>query len=178
MHVVLNSLSRSEKLTAQRKKAKSSANATDIKSSTINFSLNILIFLLITVIIYLSYSIFIKLTQDPLVDLSTIKKETPSDIIQAEVMNGCGVNGVADRFTDYLRDHNIDIVKIGNYIQFDIDETLIIDRIGNKSNAEQVAEILGVKKGNVITQLNDDYFVDVTIVIGRDYFEQTPIVKE
>lgn len=165
-------------MTAKRKTNSNPGNPTDIKSSTINFSLNILIFLLVTVIIYLSYSIFIKLTKEPVVDLSAIKKETPSDIIQAEVMNGCGVNGVADRFTDYLRDHHVDIVKIGNYIQFDIDQTMVIDRIGNKANAEKVAELLGVEKGNVITQLNDDYFVDVTIVIGRDYFKQTPIKKE
>ena len=164
-------------ITKRKKKTKIDQSA-DIRISTINFSLNILIFLLITVIIYLSYSIFIKPTKEPAIDLSAIKKETPSDIIQVEVMNGCGVNGIADRFTDYLRDYNVDVVKIGNYIQSDIDETIVIDRIGNKANADKVAEILGVLKGNAITQLNDDYFVDVTVVIGRDYFKQTPIKKE
>jgi len=164
-------------ITKRKKKTKIDQSA-DIRISTINFSLNILIFLLITVIIYLSYSIFIKLTKEPAIDLSATKKETPSDIIQVEVMNGCGVNGIADRFTDYLRDYNVDVVKIGNYIQSDIDETIVIDRIGNKANADKVAEILGVLKGNAITQLNDDYFVDVTVVIGRDYFKQTPIKKE
>ena len=164
-------------ITKRKKKTKIDQSA-DIRISTINFSLNILIFLLITVIIYLSYSIFIKLTIEPAIDLSSIKKETPSDIIQVEVMNGCGVNGIADRFTDYLRDYNVDVVKIGNYIQSNIDETIVIDRIGNKANADKVAEILGVLKGNAITQLNDDYFVDVTVVIGRDYFKQTPIKKE
>ena len=150
----------------------------DIRTPTINFSLNILIFLLVTVIIYLSYSIFIKLTNESVVDLSSIKKGIPSDIIQVEVMNGCGVNGVADRFTDYLRDNKVDVVKIGNFVQFDIDETMVIDRIGNKANADKVADILGVAQNNVITQINDDYFVDVTIVIGRNYFKQTPIIKE
>jgi len=164
-------------ITKRKKKTKIDQSA-DIRISTINFSLNILIFLLITVIIYLSYSIFIKLTKEPAIGLSAIKKEAPSDIIQVEVMNGCGVNGIADRFTDYLRDYNVDVVKIGNYIQSNIDETIVIDRIGNKANAEKVAEILGVLKGNAITQLNDDYFVDVTVVIGRDYFKQTPIKKE
>ena len=165
-------------MTTKRKKKTKIDQSADIRISTINFSLNILIFLLITVIIYLSYSIFIKLTKEQAIDLSTLKKETPSDIIQVEVMNGCGVSGVADRFTDYLRDHNVDVVKIGNYIQFDIDETMVIDRMGNKANADKVAEILGVLKGNAITQKNDDYFVDVSVVIGRDYFKQTPIKKE
>jgi len=165
-------------LTAKRRTKPKANPPADVRTSTINFSLNILIFLLVTVIIYLTYSIFIKLTKEPVVDLSAIKKDTPSDIIQVEVLNGCGVNGVADRFTDYLRENNVDVVKIGNYVQFDIDETMVIDRIGNKANADKVGEILGVKKSNVITQINNDYFVDVTIVIGRDYFKQTPITKE
>lgn len=165
-------------MTTKRRTTTKVNKPADIRTPTINFSLNILIFLLITVIIYLSYSIFIKLTKESVVDLSSIKKEVPSDIIQAEVMNGCGVNGVADRFTDYLRDNKVDVVKIGNYVQFDIDETMVIDRIGNRANADKVAEVLGVAKGNVISQINDDYFVDVTIVIGRNYFNQTPIIKE
>jgi len=165
-------------LTTNRKKKTKIDQPADIRISTINFSLNILIFLLITVIIYLSYSIFIKLTKEPAIDLSAIKKESPSDIIQVEVLNGCGVSGIADLFTDYLRDHHIDVVNIANYNQFNIDETMVIDRIGNKANADKVAEILGVPKGHAITQINDDYFVDVTVVIGRDYFKQTPIKKE
>jgi len=94
------------------------------------------------------------------------------------VLNGCGVSGVADRFTDFLRANDIDVVKTGNYIQFDIDETIVIDRIGNKSNALYVANLLNVKEGNAITQINNDYFVDVTVIIGRNYFKQSPIKKD
>jgi hypothetical protein len=72
----------------------------------------------------------------------------------------------------------VDVVKTGNYIQFDIDETIVIDRIGNKANSDYVAELLNVKKGNSITQINNDYFVDVTVIIGRNYFKQSPIKKE
>jgi len=101
-----------------------------------------------------------------------------SEIIQVEVLNGCGVSGIADRFTDYLRENNVDVVETGNYIQFDIDETIVIDRIGNKANSDYVAELLNVRQANSITQINSDYFVDVTLIIGRDYFKQTPIKKE
>lgn len=102
----------------------------------------------------------------------------PSEIIQAEVLNGCGVNGIADRFTDFLRANYVDVVKTGNYIQFDMDETIVIDRMGNKANALKVAEVLGVKDGKAIQQLNNDYFVDVTIIIGRDYHKLKPIKQE
>ena len=151
---------------------------TNIKASVNSFVLNILIFLLLTVIIYLSYSLFIKLNNSEVTEIELRDNGKRAEIIQVEVLNGCGVSGIADRFTDYLRANDVDVVKTGNYIQFDIDETIVIDRIGNKVNSDYVAELLSVKLGNSITQINNDYFVDVTVIIGRDYFKQTPIKKE
>lgn len=163
-----------------KKKSKKSNNYTnaDLKSTTINFSLNILIFLLLGVILYLSYSVFIKLTGNENIELIDKERGMPSEIIQAEVLNGCGVNGIADRFTDFLRANYVDVVKTGNYMQFDMDETIVVDRMGNKANALKVAEVLGVKESKAIQQLNNDYFVDVTIIIGRDYHKLKPIKQE
>ncbi|MBU0472705.1 MAG: LytR C-terminal domain-containing protein [Bacteroidetes bacterium] len=149
-----------------------------ITASMNNYMLNILIFLLLTVIIYLGYSLFIKFSNNSKSEIDIRTTQKPAEIIQLEVLNGCGVSGVADRYTDFLRSNNIDVVKSGNYIQFDVDETIVIDRIGNKSNALYVASLLNVKEGNAITQINNDYFVDVTVIIGRDYFKQSPIKKD
>jgi hypothetical protein len=150
----------------------------DLKSSTINLSLNIIIFLLIAVIVYLSFSIFMKLGTDSPVDIKVSNKPKPDEIIQMEVLNGCGVNGVAERFTDFLRERNFDVVSTGNYNSFNIDESLVIDRIGNIANAEKVAEDLGISKERVITQKNEDYFLDVSLIIGKDYFKLKPIKGE
>ena len=100
--------------------------------------------------------------------------QAASDMIQVEVLNGCGVSAIGDRFTDFLRNNNFDVVKNGNYISFDIDESLVIDRTGNMANAYKVAKALGIKNENVIQQLNKDYFLDVSIVVGRDYFNLAP----
>jgi hypothetical protein len=151
---------------------------TNVERSMNNFVLNILIFLLLTVIIYLSYSLFVKLNSNEITEIELRDYGKHSEIIQVEVLNGCGVSGIADLFTDYLRENDVDVVKTGNYIQFDIDETIVIDRIGNKANSNYVAELLNVREANSITQINNDYFVDVTLIIGRDYFKQTPIKKE
>lgn len=94
--------------------------------------------------------------------------------LQVEVLNGCGISGVADRFTDYLRNNQFDVVNMGNYIRFDMDETLVIDRIGNMANAQKTAKALGVKNSNILQQLNQEYFLDVSIVIGRDYYTLQP----
>jgi len=136
------------------------------KASTVNITLNVIIFFLAAVIIYLMYSIFIKISGNEPVNKS--ENLVPSEIIQVEVLNGCGLTGVADRFTDFLRNNNCDVVNVSNYNSFDMNNTIVIDRIGNRANAEKTAKLLGVKKEHVIQQINTDYFVDITVVIGKD----------
>lgn len=163
---------------ATQKRKQITKKNVNVNASMNNYMHNILIFLLLTVIIYLAYSLFIKLNYSEKNEIEIRTTNKISEIIQVEILNGCGVSGVADRFTDYLRGNDVDVVKTGNYIKFDVEETIVIDRIGNKANALHVAEILNMNEGNAITQINNDYFVDVTIIIGRDYFKQSPIKKD
>lgn len=152
----------------------------DVRTSTVNIFYNIIIFFLIVLIVYLSYSAYLKILKKSTDDVIEDKKELAAEIIQMNVLNGCGVNGVADRFTDFLRFHNFDVVDIGNYmvrgkVNYNVDETFVIDRIGNRANAEKVADVLGIEKVKVIQHINDDYFLDVSLVIGKDYFKLKPI---
>lgn len=153
---------------------KKSSSSAGLKASTVNLLLNISIFSLAAVIIYMGYSIFVKVSVDQNKIDEQLSNQTASDIIQLEVLNGCGVSGVADRFTDFLRNNNFDVVKSGNYISDDVSESLVIDRSGNMANAFKTAKALGIKNENVIQQLNKDYFLDVSVVLGRDYFNLTP----
>ncbi|MEE9430858.1 MAG: LytR C-terminal domain-containing protein, partial [Melioribacteraceae bacterium] len=122
----------------------------DVKNSTFNIFYNIIIFFLLVLILYLSYSAYLKIIhKSSNVDLET-KKEVAAEIIQMDVLNGCGAAGVADRYTDYLRAHNFDVVQIGNYISFEVDETFVIDRIGNMANARKVARAIGIENVKVI----------------------------
>ena len=78
---------------------------------------------------------------------------------------------------DYLRVHGIDVVNIKNYSnKSPIQETLVIDRLGDLKNAKYVAASLGVSEKNVIQQINQDYFVAVTVVIGNDYNQLKPMM--
>jgi hypothetical protein len=130
----------------------------------------------VVIVIYLSYSIYIKLKLNSTEEVvQNINKDVPSEIIQVEVLNGCGVSGLADRFTYYLRDKGFDVVNKGNYIQFDIEKTIVIDRIGNTANAKEVAKSLGVNQNSIITQINEDYFLDVSVILGADYYTLTPL---
>ena len=105
---------------------------------------------------YLSYSAYLKIVQKSPDEQLSENKEAAAEIIQMDVLNGCGVSGVADRFTDYLRAHGFDVVELGNYkingqINYNIDETFVIDRIGNKANAIKIAESLGIESAPRVT---------------------------
>ncbi len=162
----------------KKKKSVSKKAKPDPKETSVNLFLNIIIFALVAIIVFMSYSLFLKFSDRFGTDKNKTGKQVASEIIQLEVLNGCGVAGVADRFTDFLREHKFDVVNVGNYISFNVDETLVIDRIGNLANAKKVAAELGVPKSNVIQQLNDNYFLDVSVIIGKDYYKLKPIRGE
>jgi len=123
----------------------------------------------------MSWSIYDKIRSERVEVIEEVITEVASEIIQVEILNGCGVTGIADRFTDYLRSNDIDVVSMKNYNSFDIPETLVIDRIGNIANARKIAESLGISPNKAFSQLNKDYFLDVTVIIGKDYHKLKPV---
>jgi hypothetical protein len=46
---------------------------------------------------------------------------------------------------------------------------LVIDRTGNRPNAEKIADLLEIDRKNIVQQISTDYFLDVSLVIGKDY---------
>ncbi len=92
-------------------------------------------------------------------------------LITVEVLNGCGVQGLAKEITQFLRENKFDVVKVGNYQGgFDLDRTFVFDRISlNGYNAIKVGEVLGVNEKQVQPQLDDSLQLMVTVLIGKDY---------
>jgi hypothetical protein len=140
-----------------------------------NLLLNVSILILIVINTILAYSVVKTIsfndTEDSLLVDSTKAR------IQVEVLNGCGVSGVAERLTDYLRTNNIDVVNLGNYRSFEIENSIIISRNEKILNAEKVAAIVGLDNQNIIQQINPDYMLDVTFILGKDYRDLIPLKK-
>ena len=130
--------------------------------------LNISILILLLAVIFLGYSLLGKINAI-YSQVETSDSSLQSGVIQVEVLNGCGVTGIADKFMDLLREKKFDVVNLGNYRSFDIDKTIVIDRSGKIKNAEYLAEVIGIDKWNVIQQKNKNYFLDVSLIIGKDY---------
>ena len=163
-----------------KRRVKKNVQKPEVKSTVINIFYNLIIFILVVLIVYLSYSAYLKIIQKSADEIIEDKKEIAAEIIQLNVLNGCGVSGVADRFTDFLRADGFDVVELGNYktngkINYNVSETFVIDRIGNIANAHKVAESIGIESVKVIQQINEDYFLDVSLVIGKDYYKLKPI---
>ena len=98
-------------------------------------------------------------------------------ILQIEVLNGCGVSGIANTFTDYLRSRGIDVVKTDNYESFNVVKTVVIDRQGNKANALRIAKVLGFGEDRILQEVSDVYLIDGSVIIGMDY-QQLPSWKK
>lgn len=132
---------------------------------------------LILINLYLLYNL--SLTLLPLMTKSAKLSQSDSlkSNIQVEVLNGCGVTGIADKLSDYLRRNSFDVVNLGNYRSFEVETSIIIDRTGNIINAKQIAFVLGLSDKNIISQINKEYLLDVTFILGTDYLTLTPLKK-
>ena len=122
--------------------------------------------------VFAGFLLYSLLTKTGIINSSAdenIRAQNVQQLIQVEVLNGCGVTGVGDGLTDVLRTKGIDVVKTGNYRSFEIDNTFIIDRLGKIETANRVADSLNLDKRFIITEKNKSYFLDLSIVIGKDY---------
>ncbi|MFO7768726.1 MAG: LytR C-terminal domain-containing protein [bacterium] len=114
---------------------------------------------------------------DPAADefqlLSQGSEETvPDRRPQVEVLNGCGVGGIAARAHAYLRERGFDVVNVENAKDFRYPETLVIDRGGDESVARSLARTLGTE--NVIRQVRPDLLLEVTVILGEDHRQLKP----
>ncbi len=100
--------------------------------------------------------------------------------IEVEVLNGCGISGLAQQFTDYLRDKHVDVVRTENADNFNYDKTIVILRRDGFEKAEQVARLLDLSTRDslrVIVKPDASLLTDITVVIGSDYLDISPVQR-
>ena len=100
--------------------------------------------------------------------------------IEVEVLNGCGINGLAQQFTDYLRDKHLDVIRTEDADNFHYDKTILILRRDEFEMVAQVAKLLDISPRDSIRVFVDpdgSLLTDVTIVIGSDYLNISPVQR-
>jgi hypothetical protein len=147
--------------------------------SLLNYILNGAIIILLLLVGYFGFSLInnaVKSGKDikDLSDTSSTITNQPNLAIQLDVQNGTSENGVAAKFTDYLRRNVYDVVEMGNFKSRAEEKTVIIDRAGDMSKAKRVAKLLGVSEKNIFQQINNSLYLDVTVVIGKDFKDLNP----
>jgi len=139
-------------------------------SETNSFALNAVIGFLSLLLVLLVFGLFTRIIY-PRIENQRAEQDPKliGKIIQLEVLNGCGVPGLANDVTSTLRKNGFDVVETGNFENFDMQNTVVIARTFNKQNAQRVADALGVKNENVFIEASEDFYLDATVVIGSDY---------
>ncbi len=88
-------------------------------------------------------------------------------VVRLEILNGTTTNGLARRTQELYEGFGYTNISVGNADSNDVEETTIINRLGDPTTAERVAEIIGADRVTSQARLDDE--VDVTIVLGRDF---------
>ena len=92
--------------------------------------------------------------------------------IQIEILNGCGTPGIAAKFSQFLREKRVDVVRSENADHFEYEKTILIQRTENLNGMRHVAEALKFDIKNpdqVFTSVDPNLDVDLTLIIGKDY---------
>jgi hypothetical protein len=85
--------------------------------------------------------------------------------------NGCGFEGLAKEFSDFLADKNIDIVSMGNTLRPIYDKTIIVIRKGDDEDFKRLQRMTGIMRFTMAK--NETALADFEIIIGKDYEQYT-----
>ncbi len=135
-----------------------------------NWLLNAGILVSLVIAVALFYAFFIRITT---VAPDPHRFDNPGnllgDIIQVNVLNATGEDDLAQQMMEYLREQGFDVVGTDNYPKVFLEKSVILDRIGNMDAAQQVALAIGLPISAITQEVRPEYFVDATIVVGKDY---------
>ncbi len=103
-----------------------------------------------------------------------VYEENPIQDIKVEVLNGCGIKGIAARTADFLRTNQVDVVRSDNADHHDYLTTVIISRNENVESLLAVSNSFGISmtdKNHIKIIPDESLDVDVTVILGKDIHE-------
>ena len=107
-----------------------------------------------------------------------VYQKNPIQNIKVEVLNGCGLKGIAARTADFLRANHVDVVRSDNADHHDYPNTVIISRNENVESLKAVSKSFGLtldNKTHIMTDPDESLGVDVTVILGKDITNFTAI---
>ena len=108
-----------------------------------------------------------------------IYEQNPILDIEVEILNGCGVPGLAEKVSNYLRSQKMDVVRSDNADHYNYDQTILILRNENFEGLKKVSQSFGINEQDElrIKHIPDEQLsVDITVIIGSDFDTIKPLV--
>lgn len=92
------------------------------------------------------------------------------DPLRVEILNGCGIKGLAGKTAAFLRRKGYDVRDFRNADQQDIVHTAILVRSGDRSHGEELASTIALPLEMILMEEDPNLVdVDVSLVLGEDY---------
>ena len=101
-----------------------------------------------------------------------IFKKNPIQDIKIEVLNGCGIQGLAAKTAEFLRLKQLDVVRSDDADHHNYPKTVIIQRNENIESLKHVSDSFGVlmnDESRIKIVPDETLGVDVTVILGKDY---------
>lgn len=95
-------------------------------------------------------------------------KET-EDPITLTILNGTVVHGLASSTRAIYQGKNMRVQRVGNAQSDAVPHTVVVDRVGNKEAAMQVADVIGAKIYLTDIAILDDASSEITLILGNDF---------
>ena len=92
-----------------------------------------------------------------------------SRALEVEVLDGAENIRAAQRITNVLRSQGYDVVEMKRNAGGIVERTFVFDRLGDLEAARKLAAALGISQDKVFQQIDRNLFLDITVVVGKDF---------
>jgi LytR cell envelope-related transcriptional attenuator len=94
----------------------------------------------------------------------------PTRPVRVEILNGCGVSGLAGQYARSLRDQGYDVRDTRNAPHHNYEKSWIIDRSAIPGIGHRLAATLGIDSAHVTFESNPQLVdVDLSLILGKDH---------
>ena len=105
--------------------------------------------------------------------LASEEGATLERVYALEVLNGTDINGLARTASELYQSFGYDVIRVGNAPQTGVEQTVLIDRIGNEAVAKIVAQVVRceqIESAQIGSeQTGSESNVDFTLILGKDF---------
>jgi hypothetical protein len=96
-----------------------------------------------------------------------------AEAAKIEILNGAGVQGLAQATADWLKPQGVNAVSIGTAERMDYASTVIMDYTGKPYTARWLAGLFNVSEANIISGSDSASSVDIRVILGQDWTAPT-----